>query len=388
MLVRRLSLVIFLVYIILTCYFAYLLIYKNLKKPANDYTKFWEIEDPADEGWNPWGQEFEREEDRKVIKLATKPRLNWAANRSLDQYEKKKANLNAPGEYRVEIWGKAAIGLYLWEHIFQGKLESKMEGTWSSGFRKVGNIKFVFRTGPGVIPSKVPPNTEHVVLILNTRDEGKVEFARIWLDFLPKLRRLRLAIVILLGDERCRNDWLLPYMAMRGGLINYTYVVYDSPLVDDKNFFQWPLGVATWLPDETEQSRVAYISALSQSDLTLSPVGLNSESYRIYEAMSYGSVPVLEDVMTAGSCGAHPNASVAAAAPPYRLLKEMRAPVMFVRDWTELPAILDRERALSLEQVIERRKRLVEWYEHSKLKLREHFLTTLQRALVASPTKR
>lgn len=138
-----------------------------------------------------------------------------------------------------------------------------------------------------------------------------------------------------------------------------------------------------WLPEETDQTRIAYISALSQSDLTLCPVGKNSESYRIYEAMSYGSLPVLEDVMTPGDCGININMTRDSTQdPPYRLLKSMRAPVIFIHSWEELPAVLERERNLSLEEVIERRKKLIEWYERFKLKLREQFLTTLQKLLV------
>ena len=37
-----------------------------------------------------------------------------------------------------------------------------------------------------------------------------------------------------------------------------------------------------------------YRRALQTSDFTLCPAGSNVESYRIYEAMSYGSVPILQ----------------------------------------------------------------------------------------------
>lgn len=45
-----------------------------------------------------------------------------------------------------------------------------------------------------------------------------------------------------------------------------------------------------------------YQYALSLSDLTLNPVGMNTECYRIYEAMAHGSVPVVEDKTTPGLC--------------------------------------------------------------------------------------
>lgn len=72
-----------------------------------------------------------------------------------------------------------------------------------------------------------------------------MSFARTWLDFLPQFRSLHSLVLIILGNEQCQNDWLVPYTTKGGGLINTTFIVYDSPLVDNVNFFQWPLGVAT-----------------------------------------------------------------------------------------------------------------------------------------------
>lgn len=34
-----------------------------------------------------------------------------------------------------------SLGLYLWEHILGGKLETKMDGIWSYGFKKIDNLK-------------------------------------------------------------------------------------------------------------------------------------------------------------------------------------------------------------------------------------------------------
>jgi len=48
------------------------------------------------------------------------------------------------------------------------------------------------------------------------------------------------------------------------------------------------------------------VSVLKSSDLTLCPVGLNSESYRIYEALSVGSLPVVEDRVVTDSCAETP----------------------------------------------------------------------------------
>nr|KAG5706417.1 hypothetical protein BaRGS_033178 [Batillaria attramentaria] len=102
-----------------------------------------------------------------------------------------------------------------------------------------------FRTGPGVIPSKVPKDAENVLLVLNGRDAAKVDFAKMWLDFLPTLPRLRNAAVLLLGDERCRNGWIRPYMTQGTNRLRSVFLVYDSAEIDNVSYYQWPLGVAT-----------------------------------------------------------------------------------------------------------------------------------------------
>lgn len=102
-----------------------------------------------------------------------------------------------------------------------------------------------FRTGPGVIPSKVPKSTENVILVLNGREPSKIDFAKLWLDFLPTLANLKNVAVILLGNEQCNNEWIKSYMQLRGGPVKFVFLVYDSPDIDDQNFYQWPLGVAT-----------------------------------------------------------------------------------------------------------------------------------------------
>lgn len=59
-------------------------------------------------------------------------------------------------------------------------------------------------------------------------------------------------------------------------------------------------------------------------------------TYRVYEAMSAGSTPVIEDVTTSGHCDAT----------PWRLLKKHGPPAIFVKSWDQLPKILAKERRL------------------------------------------
>uniref|UniRef100_A0A4W3HK99 Ribitol xylosyltransferase 1 n=2 Tax=Callorhinchus milii TaxID=7868 RepID=A0A4W3HK99_CALMI len=129
-----------------------------------------------------------------------------------------------------------------------------------------------------------------------------------------------------------------------------------------------------WLPQESSESLKKYQDALLQSDLTLCPMGINTECYRIYEACAYGSVPVVEDIMTPGKCG---NSSVLHNA-PLRLLKSMGAPFIFVKDWRELPAILAKEKVMSLTEKIQRRQILIEWYKQFRTQLKQKFIHILE----------
>lgn len=132
-----------------------------------------------------------------------------------------------------------------------------------------------------------------------------------------------------------------------------------------------------WLPQETADSLRRYQTALAQSELTLCPVGINTECYRIYEACSYGSVPVVEDVLTPGTCAAGPSS-------PLRLLKAAGAPFIFISDWKELPAILERERGVSQEQRVDRRRRLLEWYASFRQQMKERFTEVIEETFFKS----
>ena len=132
-----------------------------------------------------------------------------------------------------------------------------------------------------------------------------------------------------------------------------------------------------WLPQETSDSLRRYQTALAQSELTLCPVGINTECYRIYEACSYGSVPVVEDVLTPGTCAAGPSS-------PLRLLKAAGAPFIFISDWKELPAILERERGMSQEQRVDRRRRLLEWYASFRQQMKERFTEVIEETFFKS----
>ena len=131
----------------------------------------------------------------------------------------------------------------------------------------------------------------------------------------------------------------------------------------------------SWQPEETPETSEQYIKSLSQSDLTLNPVGKNTECYRIYEAISYGSVPVIEDVMTPGNCGKSQSSGVF----PLRLLKELEAPVIYIKDWTELSDIFAKERNLRHSDKVKRRRNILLWYESFKSKMREKLVRAINK---------
>ncbi|XP_075284284.1 ribitol-5-phosphate xylosyltransferase 1 isoform X1 [Opisthocomus hoazin] len=327
----------------------------------------------GNEEWNPW------EGDERNELVASQQR--YEAN--LKMIKNARSHLEQTS-LRVQIWGKAAIGLYLWQHIFGGHLQpADVTAQWREGSQKAGKTYFSFITGPSVVPSYFSVEAENVVLVLNGREKVKITYATQWLHYAQTLlqtHKIQRVAVVLLGNEQCNNEWIQPYLKRHGGFVNLLFVTYDYALVNEEDIFQWPLGVATWQPQETNESFKNYQDALLQSDLTLCPVGVNTECYRIYEACSYGSLPVIEDVMTPGDCG---NSSVYHSA-PLQLLKTMGAPFIFIKNWKELPAVLEKEKKMSLQEKIQRRKKLIAWYGNFKAWMRQNFINTLENSFLPS----
>jgi len=103
-----------------------------------------------------------------------------------------------------------------------------------------------FYTGPGIAPQSIPADACNVVLIVNGREASKVAVARRWLDYVvDRSSQFVNVAVVLLGNERCNNSWMMQYMVTHGGPVKAAFIVYDSPDVDNDVFYQWPLGVAT-----------------------------------------------------------------------------------------------------------------------------------------------
>ncbi|XP_054166106.1 ribitol-5-phosphate xylosyltransferase 1-like [Oppia nitens] len=344
--------------------------------------------------------------------------------------------LNTSHLMTIEIWSKAAIGLYLWQHILRGQIETRTENNaYISGSVKVNEFKFKFRSGPLLITESLQHlSAQNLILVLNGRDKDKIRFATEWIEGVKIVKdKIANIGIVMLGDEDCHNNWIKPYIESNGGFIKFLFVVYDWKAIDNHDIYQWPLGLATyrnfpnpdfnkinfqasrpyvcnfvatiypdssrqelinilnnkyrdiciikvryeWQPKETTDSLNYYVEALRLSDLTLSPIGRNHECYRIFEALSFGSVPVVEENMN------HTKKTSCDKNEAYRLLKEANAPLIYVSNWTQdLPNILSNELNLSLEYKIQRRLYIIKWYSKFKTLIKSQFLKVINEKFV------
>lgn len=101
-----------------------------------------------------------------------------------------------------------------------------------------------------MVQGHVPLDMNSLILVLNGREQQKVSYSTRWLEHVQALvhsRTVSHVAVVLLGNEQCNNNWIGPFLKRNGGFVNLLFVVYDSPWVNDKDVFQWPLGVATYV---------------------------------------------------------------------------------------------------------------------------------------------
>lgn len=108
---------------------------------------------------------------------------------------------------------------------------------------------FSFYTGPAVVQGHVPLDMNSLVVVLNGREQQKISYSTRWLEHVQTMiqsNTVAHVAVVLLGSEQCNNNWISPYLKRNGGFVELLFLVYDSPWVNDKDVFQWPLGVATY----------------------------------------------------------------------------------------------------------------------------------------------
>ena len=156
-------------------------------------------------------------------------------------------------------------------------------------------------------------------------------------------------------------------------------ITWTNPATRIIEVFDKMLG--TTLTDWTRDSDIQeYIKLLSDSKFTLCPAGKNPEQYRIYEAIMAGSIPIIEDhYIPPGSL--HP-----AFESNWRCidedrhywLKKTKAPVIFVENWHELPALLN----LMDEESIDRMQAdLIIWFAEFQTEMKALFLRQVREYL-------
>ena len=124
-----------------------------------------------------------------------------------------------------------------------------------------------------------------------------------------------------------------------------------------------------------------YRRTLHDSMFTLCPRGANAETRRVYEALEAGSIPIVEAAAVGPAAGGGAGAGGAApqCADSLQPLKESGAPVIFVRNWANLPALLERETA-DRARLNRRQAALLSWYAGFKTKAVDAFERGLERA--------
>ena len=90
---------------------------------------------------------------------------------------------------------KAAIGTYFLEHIMQSMIEPRLNGVWSYSQLHCPRAVLHYRTGPGVIPSKVPQQTKHGEFCGRGFD-CLFSFAYFWLLLLPVMMQRLFALFL------------------------------------------------------------------------------------------------------------------------------------------------------------------------------------------------
>jgi hypothetical protein len=141
-----------------------------------------------------------------------------------------------------------------------------------------------------------------------------------------------------------------PVNKKRKHLCNFLGTVYENSvdrklvvaILTDANNTHWNSYLKyryEWTPNETKDSVAEYIEVLQNSDFTLSPPGNNMESFRIYEAMSFGSIPVLQREAINSDTGLQGKNYKCQYS--YEILKDAHAPVVWLDDWHELPTLME-----------------------------------------------
>ena len=156
-------------------------------------------------------------------------------------------------------------------------------------------------------------------------------------------------------------------------------ITWTNPATRVLEVFDKLLG--TSLTDWTRESDIdKYISLLAESKFTLCPAGKNPEQYRIYEAIMAGSIPIIEDhyIPPGALHPAFKSSWRCTDAERHYWLKKTNAPVIFVENWRELPALLDKMDETSIAR---RQADLSAWFAKFRIEMRDLFLRQVREYL-------
>lgn len=332
---------------------------------------------------------------------------------------------------KINIVDVSGTAIYLWVNILGGAIKPHHNDGWLKDELKIGRNHFTYHLGVGNFPNQTIPlaSYENIVIAVNGRTPLFEKYSENWILELIHLNVTNIG-VLLLGSEQCNNKWIHE-LKNTFNAIKIVFLVYDDVLVDNDLIFQWPLGVAgyrnfgsydetlnfslkrkyfanfvgtvynkssraellegvknynknsldertiftkirrEWEPKEKLEAMAQYKHILLNSDFTLSPVGMNTECYRTYEAFELGSIPIVEDVVTNGNCDK-------SAVSPYRFLKKYKPPIHFIKSWDkDLPPLLKSLALLSDDEILELRMNLVNWYKKFKEEMKQYFLLNM-----------
>ena len=275
---------------------------------------------------------------------------------------------NEPLDF-IEIWSKAAMGIYLWEHILTGEL-SKKSPFYQYGFRKVDRFIVKFRSGPSITPQSLvnylffaarPKDSKNMIFVLNGQSKDKMEFVKQWLAKIQNLSSRKdsqtsvNSPAILNGQEFGLSDWIKKYLksndvaiyrnfpdlnklissAERSYTCDFDGTVSNSSRVELMNVLKtFDKGVCIaksspeWKLNENNEAIEFYLQALRLSNLT--PAGINYELHRDAQALSHGSSPMVKQ----NSNQLKDQKSNYDPYSAYRLSKKINAPVIYISNWT------------------------------------------------------
>ena len=164
---------------------------------------------------------------------------------------------------------------------------------------------------------------------------------------------------------------------------------------------QWNCHLDTsvhWVSDRVYKNQTLakivtenYVHVTLNSDFALCPAGGNVESYRIYETVELGSIPILKRNETRITIGKRDHQCTTS----YPFLHEFNAPFVWLDSWDQLPQVMQALMQETPEQIYQRRCALivylhaasdlllfrvevVKWYAYFKREMRQRFVQMLQ----------